>query len=299
MKERPILFSAPMVSALLAGTKTQTRRICKPAQFYSLSQVVEVPDPQEHGQVDNGSHFGDEEGDVQFASPYGGRGDRLWVRETWGYIDPDNSGDDFDTDAGPGAHFSSELCTEGHPVRNFWRRRIAYRADWKNPRYGIGPDAPKRWRPSIHMPRWASRITLEVTGVRVERLQDISEADCIAEGIESLTYRGMTTYRNYALTDEWAAVSPMLESPIASYRSLWESINGPGSRDANPLVWVVSFKQWGAWSPGYAEHGNCLSYEDMVRAKQHEWPEGHCSFRVGKKAAGRLLDGREWNEVPA
>ena len=77
MNQRPILFSAPMVRAILDGNKTQTRRICKPAQFFSLSKVVEVPDPQERGQVYNGSHFGDEDGEVQFACPYGGRGDRL------------------------------------------------------------------------------------------------------------------------------------------------------------------------------------------------------------------------------
>ena len=195
MAERPILFSGPMVRALLAGTKSQTRRVCKPAQFYSLSSVVEVPDPLERGQVYNGSHFGDEEGDVSFASPYGGRGDRLWVREAhWWFKD------EHDPVTG---YFPPKLTIED----------VEYRAD--------GDDGRKVWRPSIHMPRWASRITLEITRVRVERLQDISEADAVAEGV---------------YTDP---ACPAYDG----YRTLWEQINGSGSWDLNPWVWVVEFRR--------------------------------------------------------
>lgn len=94
----------------------------------------------------------------------------------------------------------------------------------------------------------------------------------------------------------------------------WVIVGGESGPNARPMHpdWARSlrdqcqtagvpflFKQWGEWSPGYAEHGNDLAYETIVYAKQHEWPEGHCAFRVGKKAAGRMLDGREWNEVPA
>jgi hypothetical protein len=104
---------------------------------------------------------------------------------------------------------------------------VLYRADFDD-----GP-RPIKYRPSIHMPRWASRITLEVTGVRVERLQDISEADAIAEGIDlNASAIGIRT------TGE--SPQPMA---IAIYRSLWESINGPQSWDANPWVWVVEFRR--------------------------------------------------------
>jgi hypothetical protein len=205
MKERPILFSGPMVCAILSRTKRQTRRICKPAQFYCMSQVVEVPDPLERGQVYNGSHFGDEEGDVQFASPYGGRGDRLWVRETFAHLYRDNI-----------------APTSRHP------EDVAYRAD------GLTPDPYVfgSWKPSIHMPRWASRITLEITSVRVERLQDVSEADALAEGIVQLRDGGfgLPAGEHYHATD-----------PRISYWSLWDHINGPGSVDANPWVWVVEW----------------------------------------------------------
>lgn len=212
MAERPILFQGAMVRAILDGSKTQTRRICKPAQFYSMSRVVEVPDPQERGQVYNGSHFGDEDGEVQFASPYGGRGDRLWVREShwWFKDEPDHET----------GYFPPKLTIED----------VEYRAD--------GDDGRKVWRPSIHMPRWACRLVLEVTAVRVERLQDISEADAIAEGIELIP--GPEPYpmwRHYG--KEHTRVTPA----SSSYQSLWEQINGPGSWAANPWVWVVEFRR--------------------------------------------------------
>ena len=178
MKERPILFSAPMVRALLAGTKTQTRRTCNHPGLKDLSYIVNCGD----------GWWGDEEGDFQARCPYGQPGDRLWVRETFC--------DDWLADAGG----------------------VAYRADG-----GMDAemfDAGCTWRPSIHMPRSLSRITLEVTGVRVERLQDISEADAIAEGTP-FPFGG------------W----------VGGYQKLWESINGPGSWDLNPWVWVVEFKR--------------------------------------------------------
>lgn len=221
MKERPILFSGAMVRALPAGTKTQTRRICKPAA--NLSAVVEVPDPLERGQVYNGSHFGDEEGEVQFACPYGGRGDRLWVRETWAEVPRHEPPTDEDM-----------------PARQDGRI-LVYAADpnWEGSRQFLCADGvlrwarPDRWRPSIHMPRWVSRIALEITSVRVERLQDISDADCVAEGCGALAS---------------AIGCPMTSAPgetipRAMYRALWESINGPGSWDANPWVWAVEFRK--------------------------------------------------------
>lgn len=210
--ERPILFSGAMVRALLAGTKTQTRRVVKAQPeaehdgepywfvggyrawtYRSTSDVLR-------------------KGGNALLCPYGATGGRLWVRETFC--------DDW-------------MTTDG----------IYYRADGGLP--GDMVDAGCTWRPSIHMPRAASRITLEVTGVRVERLQDISEADAIAEGIEGfeLPECGGRFWLDYRLTDAEAGCSPALKSPVDSYRWLWESINGPGSWDANPFVWVVEFRK--------------------------------------------------------
>lgn len=130
--------------------------------------------------------------------PYGAPGDRLWVREAWA-VHPDYGG-----------------------------RHSIYRAD-----RGVEHDAD-RWTPSIHMPRWASRITLHITGVRVERLRSISEADALAEGIVQLADGGYgladTRFNNYS-------------DPRLSFLSLWESINGEGSVMADPWVWVVEFRR--------------------------------------------------------
>jgi hypothetical protein len=192
-----------MVRAVLDGSKTQTRRICKPAQFYSLSKVVEVPDPLERGQVYNGSHFGDEEGDVQFPSPYGGRGDRLWVREAWAR-----------TSVFPGTDL------------------VVYREGDSRTDYG-GP-----WKPGIHMFRRDSRITLELTGVRVERLQDIGEADAMAEGTPCYVCGGPMN----GISEDDCHCFHRRAQP-SDYRLLWVSINGPGSWDLNPWVWCVSFRR--------------------------------------------------------
>ena len=205
MKEHPILFSAPMVRALLNGSKMQTRRVCKPAQAASLSHVVDCP----HGQ------WGDEDGDVLFKSPYGVLGDRLWVRETHAKI-IGQSGGWIETD---------------------------YFATYKHgDRLGDSLGVKKRWTPSIHMPRAASRINLEVTGVRVERLQDISEADALAEGVEALDSAMGCFYKNY-LTSNGYEHHFTCGSTVESYRTLWESINGAGGWAANPWVWVVEFQR--------------------------------------------------------
>lgn len=187
MKSRPILFSAPMVRALLDGSKTQTRRVCKPAA--NLSEVVGIQDPSELEQrpiyIKGSGWFGDAEGYVQFFCPYGQVGDQLWVREAF-------------CDATDGLH-----------------GRVLYRATG---------DTACKWKPSIHMFRHQSRITLEITNVRVERLQDISEADALSEGIIQADDGGyhLADTRHYS------------DDPVESYASLWESINGEGSWDANP-----------------------------------------------------------------
>lgn len=211
MRERPILFSAPMVRAILDGSKTQTRRLVKPAPQMVTDQCV-APwegDPASLLRLLQQNKRG---------CPYGQPGDRLWVRETWMDL------------AGTGVeHYDAQ----GR------RQRYAYGADTLPGSYG--DEARKayglKWRPSIHMPRAASRMLLGVTSVSVERLQGISEADAIAEGIE----------RRVDACGEWAhyADTGLTTDAIGSYRSLWELINGPASWKANPWVWVVEFKQVG------------------------------------------------------
>lgn len=213
MKEHPILFSGPMVHAILEGRKTQTRRVlrdqpCKLQDFNRGHLSIRV-----RGSVYQA--FSAKLPPVR--CPYGQPGDRLWVREShWmDRRDPlcavmDVDGFVVDTHPASSATGTSVEDMDALRRNKFWRKR-----------------------PSIHMPRWASRITLEITGVRVERLRDISEDDAIAEGIERDT--GM--WRHYGCpTQAWI-------HPRDSYRSLWESINGPGSWDANPFVWAVEFRR--------------------------------------------------------
>ena len=233
MKERPILFKAEMVRALLDGSKTQTRRICKPAEKASLSRVIPAyksDDGEQRPPYITPGWFGDEEGNVLFYSPYGQTGDRLWVKETHLYVGP-----------GSGSDLPDYVAEARNPVNhtpdNCW-----YRAD--------GDDATVIWKPSIHMFRGLSRITLEITGVRVERLNDISEEDAKAEGLKGITKDGkLVKYGipdadGYPGTDDigWPWEDWRI-SPVDAYRRLWESINGSGSWDANPWVWVVEFKR--------------------------------------------------------
>ncbi len=200
-RERPILFSAPMVRAILAGTKTQTRRMVKGIPLLWLSQSVGFT-PEFVALPDND------------ACPYGEPGDRLWVRETF-YHEPA----DYVREA--------SVSIPSRPAITVYRADGGFDADQF--------DAGCKWQPSIHMPRNLSRITLEITGVRVERLQDISEADARAEGIvHSTRFGGYHTEdgRHFHAAD-----------PRQSYASLWEQINGPGSWDANPWVWVLEFRR--------------------------------------------------------
>ncbi len=179
-KERPILFSGPMVRAILEGRKTQTRRVAKtsPSSSSSTGHFVHLS---------HGRSIETDERALPFC-PYGQPGDRLWVRETWAKAG--EVGDD-----------------------------IEYRADNPDP---LGA----KWRPSIHMPRWASRITLEITGVRVERLTSISSEDARAEGIEWNEGPFRCGHTNH----------------VSAFKSVWESINGKGSWSADPWVWVIDFK---------------------------------------------------------
>lgn len=224
MRERPILFSAPMVRAILAGTKTQTRRVVKEPISGWLNNANgshKVLD----GQVFNYS-FDEPLG----TCPYGQPGDHLWVRETW----------------------SSDFA--GHYPHD----RIWYAADddrqhdieVRNGVRGIySPESqqfvPFRWRPSIHMPRSACRLALEITGVRVERLHKISEADAVAEGIpeesEPCEQCGDCGWLCIGGEPQQCDAPGCGDGAIDGYRALWEQINGAGSWQANPWVWVVEF----------------------------------------------------------
>ena len=193
MKERPILFSAPMVLALLAGTKTQTRRGVKPQTAIMTDEMARAfgvqPPPVENSAV--------------VSCPYGAVGDRLWVKETW----------------------KADQIWDGHrPLDIHEGEAVLYTADEHATR--IVPFGWGRGRPSIFMRRWMSRLTLELTSVRVERLNDISEEDAQAEGVIGL----------YVQKDE-------APSRVRAYRDLWESLNGAGSWAANPWVWVLSFRR--------------------------------------------------------
>lgn len=204
MKERPILFSAPMVRAILAGTKTQTRRIVKSehvedADIWAYSAERDL---WESGLgTDAPGRFGHGE---WVRCPYGKPGDKLWVRETFCHRDP-----------------------EYHPERGYW---YAATDDVDDP----------RWTPSIHMPRRASRITLNVTNVRVERLQDISEEDAKAEGVRPF----LETHDRFSPEQRIDGDSVTEKPHRTAFVCLWDEINGDRALFAsNPWVWVVEFKQ--------------------------------------------------------
>ncbi len=229
MKERPILFSAPMVRAILAGTKTQTRRVVK----FNIAGNAAL----------GGKSWHIDDPNAVLACPYGQPGDRLWVRESWGYrgshwssVTPETSEHTIQYRADDAKQQFVRPAGDEHglPKQRECRPDEDYIEDYYN---GYLNRFWKSWRPSIHMPRWASRITLEITDVRVERLQDISEAESRAEGI--IQYEDEIGYgTGYPDTDPNLA-----GTGVGAFRKLWESINGAGAWDANPWVWVISFQQ--------------------------------------------------------
>lgn len=211
MKERPILFSAPMVRAILEGRKTQTRRVVKPPV------IVHSVTGECLANLDSTG--------PRRPCPYGQPGDRLWVRETF---------------SGPWCMEAQNGTAAVPPSKWGESSRIWYWADGE-PDHGEWT----RPRPSIHMPRWASRILLEITRAGVERLQGISEDDAQSEGVS----RGFRdSYGDAPMSIDDMEDPREVGYPTGSwardnFRRLWESINGAGSWDANPLVWVIEFKQ--------------------------------------------------------
>lgn len=217
VKERPILFSGPMVRAILDDRKTQTRRVVHPQPSWRTKG------PRHRlGDVYPWSwRLVAREEEIRayrsFACPYGRPGDRLWVRESFRLPGPiDNGIGGFDRMSPQDA----AVACFGIPTR--W-----YEADGANLNSGAGfIGEPGRLRPSIHMPRWASRLTLEVTSVRVERLQELTLADVNAEGVGSTTFIDARNARGH-------------------FARGWDSLNAKRGHgwDTNPWVWVVKFKR--------------------------------------------------------
>lgn len=192
MTERGMIFNADMVRAVLDGRKTQTRRMLTPRQLKMIDTAAAIGEcyPLESGhQHENSQSY------YREWCPFGGVGDRLWVRET----------------------FAPGLCTA---------TTIAYRATHKPEDLEEGWYERIKWTPSIHMPRWASRITLEITGVRVERLASVSKEDARAEG-----------YPTERATDGGNS------DPWLWFRDLWDGLYPEQSFKVNPWVWVIEFKR--------------------------------------------------------
>ncbi|HDR8950793.1 TPA: hypothetical protein QDA82_001069 [Burkholderia vietnamiensis] len=228
MKERPILFSGAMVRAILEGRKTQTRRIVKPTgahhifQFRGREEARGTDEPTGEWAWCRAERVISE----HIRCPYGKPGDRLWVREAFRFTS------DFDGDSPTSV---GGRCLDA-----------GYRTPWAPVRYEVdGEERDWRWvgtppghevtagraRASMHMPRWASRITLEITCVRAERLQAISWDDAIAEGIKDP--------RRAAVR-----IDP-IDGTVAQFRQLWDSLNASRGHgwDANPWVWAIEFRR--------------------------------------------------------
>jgi hypothetical protein len=212
MNERPILFSGERVRAILSGVMTQTRRVCK-ATNQNQTDIMAAAIMDDMMGADDGTH--ELAAWEQMRCPYGEPGDRLWVRET---------------------HFEARKWR--HAPLFAAAPDFMYRADYEYREELRSVIGCHHWMPSIFMKREASRITLEIVSVRVERLQNISEADALAEGIKPVQ---MPT--GEVMYDDYLERGAMVARPVSSYASLWASINGPGSWGANPFVWVVEFKR--------------------------------------------------------
>ncbi|MDW9473183.1 hypothetical protein GOA69_12505 [Sinorhizobium meliloti] len=241
MTDRPILFSGPMVRALLDDRKTQTRRIIKPQPFASgyYDGEVEINVIPEKDQWPKAFRFNAEAvgGGAILEEEFEPRinaGDRLWVKEnaavrhqSWHHVDGDAHQVCYRADEDEHGRWLG-LASCGNGIRRG-------KAPSVFPRKSHNLDGSLRWQPSIHMPRWASRLTLIVTDVRVERLQDISEGDAIAEGVERLSNGLWSNYGQREASHEGFAF------PTNSYRALWNNINGDGAWDANPWVAAYTF----------------------------------------------------------
>jgi len=215
VKERPILFNAEMVRAILDGRKTQTRRVVKPQPNSVVTKALK----------DGFAAFFQRGGVVgHFRCPHGKPGDRLWVRETWQGVSDDESW----------KHIKEckilYKATDEHP--GFDAAQYAESRGFECP----DDDVSYQWQPSIHMPRWASRINLEITGVRVERLGEISEEDAQSEGVRAYDPPAYFTRAQWSESpegkDDWEF--------RAGFAEIRHSVHGDWSK--NPWVWVIKFR---------------------------------------------------------
>lgn len=217
--ERSVRFNRREVLATLAGNKTMMRRVVKPQPPSNINDLHggelsrRAPyqlECYETGHVIGYGFFSDEDGEKAYKFPYGNVGDRLWVCEAWGLIEDG---------------MQSPICYRAD-LSAQWRSDPKLESERRTEGLDAEFVMPKKWRPSTHMPRWASRLILEITDVRVERLQDITPEDAVREGIESYAM-------DSRLTGYWTT----------AFARLWDEINGPGSWELNPWVWVVSFRR--------------------------------------------------------
>ncbi|MBW1213621.1 hypothetical protein KYI92_08405 [Pantoea allii] len=239
MKERPILLNAEMVRAVLEGRKTQTRRVMRvqpDSPGYGLRFITESFNNRETGKYFWSQSDGcgiNKPRSKPFSCPFGAVGDRLWVRETWTDVNLEGIpavAYRADNDVYSPMDDKSFLDADGSFNYDDPRVSKYHFAAW----YGdVISGTEGNWRPSIHMPRWASRLTLEITGVRVERLQDISRSDAIAEG-------GPQSHPSiYAVSQDYG----FPDFSRSWFGQTWWSIYGEESWQANPWVWVIEFKR--------------------------------------------------------
>lgn len=250
MKEHPILFKGEMVRAILEGRKTQTRRVIK-----NPDDLIMDFDPNDKSY---GPFYEDKYGDSHKtveACPYGVPGDRLWVRETFAIqhsIEGLGEMKPFD-DGRP------HLDVDGGFEHGAW---------WEQPHYRATDPAPDlcyddkegpcvRWKPSIHMPRWASRILLEVVSVRVERLQKISKKDALAEGVVQINKHFLMDPEELKIPEKFSNGTRLCDesywgndNPVGAFFTYFDKINGEDSFYQNPWVWVVEFKRELSKEPG-------------------------------------------------
>lgn len=224
MKDTPILYTGPMVRAVQADRNTMTRRVVKARPDRNLGSRCVLQPHELAGEVNRGDYQN---------CPYGIPGDRLWVKEThyaWGHWTKRYNAKKRREEW----HFVDETIGTGKAYR--------YAADEQLPRRKRELHEVGWWkRPAIFMPRAASRISLEVTAVRIERLQAITPRDAVAEGLQRLPASG-----RYVITNGDQYMGFASTDPVEVYRDLWEGINGTGSWAVNPSVWVISFKRVGA-----------------------------------------------------
>lgn len=265
MKERGMIFNAEMVRAILDGQKTQTRRIMKvqPSEDFTPMNMALEPDYKARwyipGIVDKDGYlqpaskevFGVSNENEGYSCPFGSVGDRIWVRETWGVVSHEL---DEDGRIQPWKPDRPATAIHEMPFGNgYYSGHAIYAADgdftWGDD--DGYEDGRSCWKPSIHMPRAASRILLEITDVRVERLNAISEEDAQSEGVHTEVWDQTVVAMNYAARDEffqfWSEDMPhyveMNQLYRSSFRSLWEYIYGAENWLANPWVWVIEFKR--------------------------------------------------------